>query len=298
VSRDIIRNVGGKITALAALTALGACGLAGLNETPSNGPTAGGSVGGDVGGNVETFSGEVNRFDYDAATDTLSINNLPFDLSGTYTRDPTMDVTGFKAYRNSGGGRNYLAFYAESPGATVGAGAVKTANYNEFGYGGTVLRATRANLPTTGEAQFSGRYAGVRITNPTSGQFNTVDGSASVLVDFRNFDGTGAIDISVSNRNLYDNTGALVGSLPNLAASTTSFQTGSNVLNQTAISEIVAPGTPHLSGTLNGAVGGTVGAGLGGAIAGVIVISGPTSVTGVTAEETGAFVATQSAYTP
>ena len=76
-------------------------------------------------------NGEVNRFRYDAATDTISINNLPFDLSGTYTRQASLDRGGFRAYLNSAGFNNYVALYRDT--GNVSAGVVGTGDYLNYG---------------------------------------------------------------------------------------------------------------------------------------------------------------------
>ncbi len=270
-----------------AFSILSACGGEPFFDTTGGGVTAG-----------TTYSGEVNKFTFDPATDTLSLNNLPFDLSGKYTRDASFDRNGFKAYRNVAGGNNYVALYAEGAGGKVGAGVVGTDDYLDYGYGGSVLRTDGATLPSTGEAVFDGDYAGIRVYEGDSGiHGNTVgtsDGTVSINMDFDDFDVVGAIDIIISNRHAYDSAGVFIGDLPYFSGSTTGLD--GLKIKQTNITEINPDGSTGGSGTLDGIMGGTVGSGLGGQIAGIVLITSPDAASGLNVKETGAFLATQTSF--
>jgi hypothetical protein len=89
---------------LAASTILGACGD-GTNPQTGGIPIGGGGA---TGGSCSQSSGitcwgEVNSFRYVSNTDVVTINNLPFDLDGTYVRVATLDRAGFQGYRNAAG---------------------------------------------------------------------------------------------------------------------------------------------------------------------------------------------------
>ncbi len=198
----------------------------------------------------------VNNIGYDAATDQVIINNIPFDdPQNRYDRIATEAFTNsFDAYEsNPAPGTNeiqYFAVFRQTSNSQVAAAG--TDRYLDFGYGGAGAQrlSGRPNLPTTGIYSYNGEYAAVRTTLDTSAG-NTVGyvtGDATMRVDFDDFDGTGAVGGSISNRTLYDTTGAPIGPL----AGYISLQdTDIDFANQT----IVEADTTAIDGT--GAVAGT-----------------------------------------
>lgn len=273
-----------------AILGLSACGgnpFAVTSSSPEGGLCTGGGV---------VCEGEVNQFAFNEATDTLRINNLPFDLSGNYVRDPSFDTGAFRGYRNTGGDEAYVALFLASPSGQVGAGVVGTDGYVDFGYGGSVFTSTGANLPNIGEATFSAPYAGIRVYEGNTTALGTVTGLLEMRVDFDDFDNVGAIDTVVIDRQAFDNAGNFIGFLPFLSGTTTQSQ--GNQIISTPVTEIDAQGVAGARGTVQGAFGGRVGAGLGGEIAGVVFIQGPDPLGTLTVRERGAFVGTQDGWTP
>jgi hypothetical protein len=239
-------------------------------------------------------SGEVNKFSYNATLDTIQINNLPFDGNGAYARDNSYDTmlgaSSFAAYVNTSGSRTYVALYHQTTNAT-GAGVVATGDYQDYGYGGQVYRnGQTVTRPSTGEATYAGDYAGIRIYQ--TGGIYFVKGSASMTVDFLNFDTTGAIDTSITGRQAYMADGTGLGALPDLVIATTKM-TGAKI-DSTDVTE-----TDGVDTFATGKMEGTLGATDATEVAGVILIEGPDALDNTKViRETGAFVLLQTAYTP
>lgn len=274
---------------LMALSTLSACTATNVVGSGPTGPETLGCAGK---GNSVRFA-EANKFQYNATTDTISINNLPFDLAGTYVRYPSLDRNGFKAYLDNTvapGAKTYVALYNAT--ANVQAGVVATGNYLNYGYGGQMFgNAQTVSFPATGQAHYAGTYAGIRVYE--GGGLGFSDGQVSMDVDFNDFDTIGAIDTYVSNRNAYDSSGALIGVLPDLSGTTTSFN--GNRIKQTSMTELFPGGTTGSVGTLDGIFGGNSGT----EIAGVIVLTGPDPLSpGQNTKETGAFLLLRQGYVP
>jgi len=239
-------------------------------------------------------SGEVNQFNYNPSSDTLTINNLPFDLRGTYDRLPGVSVNGFPVYMNDGGDEIYLAIFGTGPSGTVEGGVVGTGGYVDFGYGGTVFRSTGASLPQVGEATFTGDYAGMRIYQGT-GVVHFVTGDLDLRIDFDDFDVVGAVDLTITDREAWTTGGTSAGVLPYLSGSTT--QLSGIRMKSTAIAEIDGAGNTVAQGETAAIFGGTIGTGLDGEVAGTLTIQGPDALGGPNeVKETGFYVGSQVGY--
>lgn len=239
-----------------------------------------------------TCVGEVNSVSYNATTDTLVLNNLP-GVAGNnvYVRVPTLDRNGFRAYQNSSGSNTYVAFYAESASGGTYAGAVGTGDYVSAGYGGAFFGTSGTpSMPQSGISVYSGNYSAIRVydDSTTAPKVGFVDGTASIAVDFNDFDIGGAIDSSISGRNAYDESGNALGALPNLSGTTTSASNGKFT---TTVKE-VTPGSA--TGTLQGVFGGPGGT----EIAGIVILTGPDALTSVDMTERGVFLLTQTSFIP
>lgn len=282
----------------------GALMLAGCSGNPLNNVGGGGGGGGtapDGGVNTCTSTnticeGEVNRFTYDASTDTIQINNLPFDLGGTYQRVPALDQNGFMAFRNIDGAEVYYALYRQSATGLSETGVVGTGNYQKFGYGGSMMRATPVTgLPANGEATYQGNYAGIRVYDGTGGTsgggLGFVTGTAFLRVDFDDFDDGGAVDAAITGRTAYDGNGAPLGALPGLGATTTSMS--GSTIKQTNITEVI-PGTSDvMTGTLRAMFSGPEGK----EITGIVILEGPDALgSGDNVQERGGFLLDRITY--
>lgn len=205
--------------------------LAGCSGDPIGFGTPGGGGGGG-GGAVDAdpqviAGGEVNNVVFDSATDTITINNLPFD-GQVYTNTGFAGVNGFGLYETvqvgDAGTRKFFALYREAPGAELQVIAVATGDFQDEGIGGFEVTRTAANvtLPTEGEALFTGPYGGIRVLNPAFGGDNDVQftsGVANIAVDFGDFDVVGAVEGQINNRVYFDVNGNFLGTLPTIILS-------------------------------------------------------------------------------
>ncbi len=232
---------------------------------------------------------EANKFVYDAKTDTISINNLPFDLAGQYSAVAGMTINGYQVYRNDAGARTYYAIYVPGKNDVTAASVVATGDWLDYGYSGTMYRGTgEVNLPTNAQASYAGTYQGIRVYKD-GGVADLTTGDINMVVDFEDFDNTGAITTSIGNRVAYNFDGSVRGALPGLAVVDTYHEDG--VIKDTTAYEVNADGSTGSTGTLSGIFGGTNGD----QIAGVLVLSGQDalSASGTNVQETAAFVIDQ-----
>jgi len=171
--------------------------------------------------------GQTQDIRFDATTDTIQIDNLPFDGSGLFERDnvlPTLIAGpgGFQVYENNNTTerRAYKALRATSASGDTDVTVVAGGDYLGFGFGGFVYnRNGSVTLPTTGQATYRGNYAGMRTFNGSGGlQYTTAN--MTVEVDFEDFNATDAVEGGLSNRQFFDEAGNLLGTLPTLILAT------------------------------------------------------------------------------
>lgn len=166
----------------------------------------------------------LNNIEYDSSTDTVRLNNLPFDDdNNVYAAIPGAALAdGFGAYeslQDDPGEVQYFAIFKRSTSGSTQVAAANTTAYADFGYGGAGAQRIvggAPNLPENGPIYiFTGSYAGVRTTVDTTGtdDANFVTGDAEVRADFGDFDITGAINGTITNRIIYDANGAALGPL-------------------------------------------------------------------------------------
>jgi hypothetical protein len=203
-------------------------GLAGCGDgVPFNGPDE--EPGGDTSSGMSSvyFSPEnsqltANNITYDAATDTLTINNIPFDDPENKYQKITTEAfsNNFDAYESAPAvGSNEFQYYAvfQRTGQSQVA-AVGTDEYVGFGFGGAGAQrlGAKPTLPTTGIYSYTGEYAAVRTTRnhatiPDGIQY--VTGVVQMSADFGDFDGIGAVTGIVNNRRVYNTAGVDTGPL-------------------------------------------------------------------------------------
>lgn len=172
------------------------------NPTPSSAITRFEARGtGDDQGN-----GFANNFSYDSASDTFTVSGLAFDGvqpgGARYTRatgtggTPIALGTGFAAYEgpavvpDSVTGDPIAQFPHR---AVLGTGTntelaiVRTGAYAGYGFGGFVYRRNGGVvLPSTGQAIYSGNYAGLRDYNGVGG-IDYATGRMTMAIDFNGF---------------------------------------------------------------------------------------------------------------
>ncbi|QDC09045.1 hypothetical protein FHY55_07220 [Oceanicola sp. D3] len=319
------------ITAITLLTSLAACSGGDLNPVTS-GPSAGEETGSDSGSpandSAVTTGTTTRRLQGDVtgitlnADNTLTIDNLPFDGPEgtvderyTYMGLAAVEATGnpFQQYESGDetaetNRRKYFAVYGA--GTYTTASAVATGDYNRFGWGGAQYTRNGVSAPDIardGEAVYEGNYAGVRVSTygTGSGDVTFTTATATIEVDFLDFETTGAIEGTIGVRNVYDTAGNFLGTLPSIALATASaddqgfiFDGSATSLDRTGTNA----GDTFETGSWEGAFAGPNSE----EIVGLIVITGPASETGVDAggnpdpdvvdtfdaQETGVFIAT------
>lgn len=266
----------------------------------------------------ESGGGFVNDVAYNAANDTFSVDGIAFDGNNFYTREDNAAVTTlsspgglatYAVYEASAAVPDgmtgvdvsqlqYRAIYGAS-GTTAANGEpttqfaiVRTGSYVEYGFGGFVYeRSGGVDLPTEGQATFSGDYAGMRVLAgaTTGGQdLSYVTGSARVDIDFEDFNEGSGVKGLIFDRIYTDSEGNVVTGLPDRD-----------------LTFVVSPGTVTDSGEISGALrsqnegevyeDGRYYAIVGGQnateIVGIVVVeSDDPRFEGVTAQETGGFI--------
>jgi len=244
----------------------------------------------------------LNNITYDPATDTLTLNNIPFD-DPTNTYDRITGITfvdgfgapnGFGAYdSNPAAGTNeiqYFAIFRRSDSGNSQVAAAGTTGYVDFGYGGAGAQRLGGDptLPSGGIYSYNGEYGAVRTTQNTAGPggpptLEYVIGNANLRLDIDDFDDTGAVGGTITNRVLYNTAGAQVGTVAGFISlrDTDIDFTNGTIVSQTA-TEFDGVGAQTNSGNWEGVFAGPNGE----EIAGILVIEN-TDV-----REVGGFVAT------
>ncbi len=184
--------------------------------------------------------GYAEDFEYDSDTDTFYVDNLAFDGENTYSRGT--------AVRSLGANNSYAVYEAEevfddfltgnpinqivpyraivgisrndSDNTVVGPrtsfAIVRTGGYVDYGFGGFVYqREGSVVMPTTGQAQFTGDYAGMRVFDGRGGLEYT-EGDMRMEIDFEDPNQNFGVKGIVTNRIAFEANGdpISVGTLP------------------------------------------------------------------------------------
>lgn len=202
------------------LTALAACG----EGNPFGQDTPVETTGGVVDLSEQNSDLTANSVTYNAASDTITINNIPFDDGDNeYIRITTEAfANGYDAYQSDPApGSNedqYFAIFRRSDSGQSQVAATTSEEYVGFGFGGAVAQrlGSAPNLPSSGVYTYSGEYGAVRTVldaNGASDRVEYVTGDAELVADFGDFDNIGAVGGTIENRVLYDEAGLPVGNL-------------------------------------------------------------------------------------
>jgi hypothetical protein len=236
-----------------------------------------------------------NDIVFDAATDTLIINNIPFDdPQNIYERVTTEAFvgSGFDAYQSApapgSAELQYFAIFRRSDSGQSQVATTTSAEYIGFGFGGGGAERLGVNptLPRTGVYTYNGEYGAVRTVLNGVGSGDRVEyvtGNAQLAADFGDFDDIGAVNGIVSNRILYDDTGAQIGTVAgfiSLANGEIDFDNGT-IQSSTAV-ELDGTGMQVATGNWQGLFAGPNGE----EIAGVLFVDG------ASIREVGGIVAT------
>jgi hypothetical protein len=175
---------------------------------------------------------------YNSSDDTFYVNNLAFDGENTYQRGTdvaSLAAGAFNVYDADIQVNDYLtgdpinqivpyrAIYAESTNTALDDDGnvvprsrfaiVRTGGYTGYGFGGFVyMRDGGVTLPpesTTGQAGFTGKYAGIRIFDGIDRlEFSEAD--IEIAIDFDDFDANNTVRGKLFNRVAYNESGSAV----------------------------------------------------------------------------------------
>ncbi|MBI1173247.1 hypothetical protein GC209_17805 [bacterium] len=309
-----------------------------MNETSGNNlpgtasPTAVGDISRAEAFDATTGNGFAKGYSYDQTADTFTVDNLAFDGGNVYQRatrpgGAKMTISGAKVYAGSGtypdtvthtliDQFSYRALYGVSTSGNTNFAIVRTGAYRDYGFGGFIYnRIGGVTLPTTGQANYEGTYAGLRDFSGASG-LQITSGTAHMAIDFNDFNpdtsatGNGAgITGYVDNRKIFDLNGKDITAdviaginadkkpdTPLVALPTMVFKVGPGNLDNNGEMQgqldntITINGTPTVfeAGKYYAVLSGDATAGGKDEVAGVIVVT--SQFTGYTARETGGFI--------
>lgn len=257
-----------------------------------------------------------NEFTFNAATNTIRINNLPFDgnssSGGSFNAAGVVLPNGAQVYANTPGtGEDqYYAVVLQSGTTTALVGAVGTQVYEDFGYGGAYASRPSSALPTARPAtyRYNGTYAGIRVLAGEGNDIQFVNGDARIDVDLQNIEAGGSMRGFIVNRVARDETNTVIGNLRPIELVIGAIDSTNNSSNGVARNTNgTSPNTPAQTGTWEGYFSGPGGA----EVVGLLVIEGtlPTgpspanpaippdpsqnATNGVTGREIGGFITTQ-----
>lgn len=208
--------------------------------------------------------------------ETFYVDGLAFDGDNVYARGGAVaDLGPFQVYEGDLAVIDpdtgveipqdlYRAVYGKSTSGRSSFAIVRTGSYAGYGFGGFVYqRNGRVTLPTTGQATYSGDYAGLRDFTGRGG-LEYVSGTMTMAVDFRDFnEGQGVIG-TVSNRAIFDMdgadiTGQVIAALNDELDLTPDPDTGETVDTELEVLPVlnfaVGPGVLKTSGELDGTIG-------------------------------------------
>lgn len=204
---------------------------------------------------------------YDSTNDTFHVDNLGFDANNTYVRGtsvgslgPFAVYEGTMTYPDSATGApidqlRHRALYGVSRSGQTEFAVVRTGSYIPYGFGGFAYqRNGSVTLPTTGQATFSGDYAGLRDFNGIA-DLEYTTGDMRMDIDFRDFDSGNAVKGTVSNRAIYDLAGNDI---------TADVLTALNTVHGSSKTELpvlgikIAPGSMDSNGEIIGNIGSNI----------------------------------------
>ncbi len=289
-------------------------------------------------GQTDYGNGFANGFTHDATNDTFTVQGLPFDGNqppGTvFTRStsPASLATNFALYEQPAAvpdfGTNtpitqdmYRALYAVSASGNTEFAIVRTGGYADYGFGGFLYqRNNGVTLPTSGQATYTGDYAGIQDANG-SGGLRYVDGTMSIDIDYGGFSGNcasgsgaceNAVSGTVTNRRIFDSSGTDITASVITALDTDNtsitvtqlpvlqFKIGPDVMDANGeitgeVHSTFSDGSQFESGKYYAVMSGDHSSPTGGEIVGIVVSEFSTTsiANGGTVRETGGFIVTR-----
>ncbi len=224
-------------------------------------------TGPDVGNGVATGISLVDPDPAVIGDETFIVDGLAFDGDNHYHRSAVLPTIGtaaspFQVYESPAAvidNQNnsipqfvYRAIYGASTTGATNFAIVRTGSFTDYGFGGFVYeRKGGVTLPTTGQAGYSGAYAGLRDFNGAGG-LEYVSGTMTMAIDFEDFNDSAGITGNVASRTIRDINGADITNQV-LAALNSKLSSGDAVL--TVLPELnfhVGPGVLRPSGEVSG----------------------------------------------
>lgn len=262
--------------------------------------------------------GLVSAVSYIADSDTFQVDGLAFDGLNVYSRGVAVSqLNGYSVFEAEVVTPDFLtgdaigqfvptrAVYGVSDNSLANGeprtsfAIVRTGAYNGYGFGGFIYeRNGDVVLPTSGQAIYSGDYAGMRVFGGAGGLEYTT-GDMFIQFDFDDFNATDGIYGEISNRRAFDVDGAEIGLggdglvLPTLTLVVNVGDTDVQANGEFSGSALnYVDGEVYESGSYYAVIAGDMTAiGDGGEIVGVIVIeSTDPRYENITAQETGGFI--------
>jgi hypothetical protein len=195
---------------------------------------------------------------------------------------------------------------------------VRTGQYVDYGFGGFLYqRNTAVSLPNSGQAVYSGQYAGIRDFLSRGG-LEYVVGDAAVAIDFEDFNDGSGVRGQITNRRVFDINGVNITQSIIDAINNTGFDpanpgipgTYANITELPTLLFTVGPNTADANGEMTSTLGSQLAQNSGAAvtfeggtyyamvagdnaeeIVGIVVVtSTDPRYTGVTTRETGGFI--------
>ena len=275
--------------------------------------------------------GLVTVASYDEDADVFNVDYLAFDGANVYQRGVAVPTLGgYPVYDADDTTPDFLtaapvfqivpyrAIVARSPvdveierdGELVSVprssfSIIRTGGYDTVGFGGFIYeRNGPVTLPETGQAQWDGKYAGIRTFQPTGG-FEFTEGDAIMSIDLEDFNLNDGVQGIMFNRVRYDADGVELNPiapdgfpyLPNLPFVVaynveTVLDTG-EFAGEIRNSRIDKTGrlTTYEDGTYSGIIAGDTTTGDGGEVVGIFVVeSEDPIVEDLFVQETGGFI--------
>lgn len=164
----------------------------------------------------DTGNGYVDSVSYDSVNDTFQVDGLAFDGANVYQRGTAVGSLG--SYAVYEGDSTYSddvtgvpidqfahrALYGVSTTGKTQFAVIRTGGYMNYGFGGFIYeRDGTVTLPTSGQAHYTGDYAGLRDFNGQTG-IEYSQGLMTIDIDFNDFSTGAGVRGSITDRSIYD----------------------------------------------------------------------------------------------
>ena len=209
-------------------------------------------------------NGYVSDISYNSANDRFTVDGLAFDGGNVYRRGIQVSSLGSTAvyqanstYEDDITGApidqfSHRALYGVSTTGDTEFAIVRTGAYIPYGFGGFIYqRNGTVTLPTSGQATFSGDYAGIRDFDGTVGLEYTT-GDMTMAIDFNDFDLGYGVQGQVTDRAIFDING---NDITNDVLDALNADLTSPLVELPVLTFTVGPGVMDSNGEIAGGIG-------------------------------------------